>query len=257
MRILGLDTATRATTVAVLDTDSDAEPAQGRDDPPPGVRPRHTTRLMSLVVDTLERAQTSWSELDRIAVGVGPGSFTGLRIGVATARALARAYGLPLVGISTLESLAAGAAAASRGPAGRRATDCPSWLPAAPLRVLAVLDARRGEVFAAGWRADAGTGALGECVLAPVALAPSALSAAIDALGPRWLMVGDGSVEFRALLERSGTWIPADDSELHRVAAVSHCRLASGLKAVAPDEVSPEYLRIPDAEINLRAADRR
>jgi tRNA threonylcarbamoyladenosine biosynthesis protein TsaB len=258
MRILGLDTATRATTVAVLDTDSDAEPAQGRDDPPPGVRPRHTTRLMSLVVDTLERAQTSWSELDRIAVGVGPGSFTGLRIGVATARALARAHGLPLVGISTLESLAASAAAASRGPAGRRAMDCPSSLAAAPLGVLVLLDARRGEVFAAGWRTDASTGALGERVLAPLALAPSALGAsASGALGPRWLTVGDGSVEFRALLERSGTWIPADDSELHRVTAVSHCRLASGLEAVAPEEVSPEYLRIPDAEINLRAADRR
>ena len=123
MRILGFDTATRATTVAVLDTDSDAEPVQGRDDPPPGVRPRHTTLLLSLIVETLERAQTSWSELDRIAVGVGPGTFTGLRIGVATARALGRAHGLPLVGISTLESLAAGhaldglaRAAASRQP---------------------------------------------------------------------------------------------------------------------------------------------
>jgi tRNA threonylcarbamoyladenosine biosynthesis protein TsaB len=257
VRILGFDTATRATTVAVLDTDDDAKSAQGRDDPPPGVRPRHTTLLMSLIVETLERAQTSWSELDRIAVGVGPGTFTGLRIGVATARALGRAHGLPLVGISTLESLAAGAAAATLDPAGQRPADCPSAHRAAPLRALAVLDARRGEVFAAGWCIGLGTGALGERVLAPLAVAPGALVAALQAPGPGWLAVGDGAVEFRTLLERRGIWIPADDSELHKVTAVSHCRLASALRAVAPEQVSPEYLRIPDAEINLRAADTR
>jgi tRNA threonylcarbamoyladenosine biosynthesis protein TsaB len=257
VRILGLDTATRATTAALLDTVGDAEPTQARDDPPPGVRPRHTTRLMSLLVETLERAQTSWSELDRIAVGVGPGSFTGLRIGVATARALGRAHGMPLVGISTLQSLAAGAAGAGPDATPWSAADSSSALPAAALQVLAVLDARRDEVFAAGWRADARAGALGDRVLSPVALAPGALAATIAALGPGWLAVGDGAVEFRGLLERSGTWIPADDSDLHRVTAVSHCRLASGLEAVAPEKVSPEYLRIPDAEINLRAADRR
>jgi tRNA threonylcarbamoyladenosine biosynthesis protein TsaB len=161
-----------------------------------------------------------------------------------------------LVGISTLESLAV-AAAAPPGFAAQRPEERPSPLPAAAHRMLAVLDARRGEVFAAGWRTVAGTGTLGERVLAPVAMAPGALGAALDALGPGWLAVGDGAVEFRALLERSGIWVPADDSELHRVTAASHCRLASGLRAVAPEEISPEYLRIPDAEINLRAADRR
>ena len=187
MRILGFDTATRATAVAVLDTEDDLELVEVRDDPPPGVRTRHTTLLMTLIVETLQRARTSWSELDRIAVGVGPGTFTGLRIGVATARALGRAHDLPLVGVSTLESLAA----------------------------------------------------------------------ALQAAGPAWLAVGDGAVEFREFLERSAIWIPADDSELHRVTAAIHCRLAGGRCAVAPEEVSPEYLRIPDAEINLRAARKR
>ncbi len=257
MRILGFDTATRATAVAVLDTEDDLEPVEVRDDPPPGVRPRHTTLLMTLIVETLQRARTSWSELDRIAVGVGPGTFTGLRIGVATARALGRAHDLPLVGVSTLESLAAGAVAAPGGPASQPRSDCPSGLLAVSPRVLAVLDARRGEVFAAGWRTGAGSGALGERVLAPRALAPGALAAALQAGGPAWLAVGDGAVEFREFLERSAIWIPADDSELHRVTAASHCRLAGGRCAVAPEEVSPEYLRIPDAEINLRAAHKR
>src|SRR5207249_9501717 len=58
-----------------------------------GERPRHTTRLMPLVADVLGRAGGGWSSLDRIAVGIGPGTFTGLRIGVATARALAQEIG--------------------------------------------------------------------------------------------------------------------------------------------------------------------
>jgi tRNA threonylcarbamoyladenosine biosynthesis protein TsaB len=267
MRILALDTATRATTVALLDTDDDVGPIERRDDPPPGSRPRHTPMLMSLIVDVLQRTQTSWSELDRIAVGVGPGTFTGLRIGVATARALARAHGLALVGISTLKSLAAGAAAEVDGHGDRTMAQGSARPPEVPTRVLAVLDARRGEVFAAGWSSaapgpvgvglPAATGALGERVLAPLALAPGALSAQLDELGPGWLAVGDGAVEFRTLLERPGIWIPADESELHRVTAASHCRLARELGAVDPEEVLPEYLRIPDAEINLRAADPR
>jgi tRNA threonylcarbamoyladenosine biosynthesis protein TsaB len=82
--VLGLDTATRATAVALLDTDS-GEAVQRRDDPPAGARPRHTTRLMALVVEVLGAAGARWADVDRIAVGVGPGTFTGLRIGVATA----------------------------------------------------------------------------------------------------------------------------------------------------------------------------
>jgi tRNA threonylcarbamoyladenosine biosynthesis protein TsaB len=91
LRILGLDTATRATAVAMWDSDGDAPTTEGRDDPSPGVRPHHTTRLMELIVEVLERSGTPWAKIDRIAVGVGPGTFTGLRIGIATARALGRA----------------------------------------------------------------------------------------------------------------------------------------------------------------------
>ncbi len=241
MKVLGFDTATRATTVALLDTDND-EAVERRDDPPAGARPRHTTRLMALVVDVLGDAGIGWSELDRIAVGVGPGTFTGLRIGVATARALARARAINLVGVSTLQSLARGAIAPGAGGAGSHEA------------VMAVIDARRGEVFAAGWSiADlARAGAVP--LLSPRALAPEALAEAMGSDGRAWLAVGDGAVEFREALEHAGARIPEPDSGLNRVTAVEHCRLASGLGPEPPEAIQPEYLRLPDAEISLRTA---
>ena len=238
MKVLGIDTATRATAVALLDSDRDAA-VERRDDPPPGARPRHTTRLMALVVEVLQAADADWAGVDRIAVGVGPGTFTGLRIGIATAQALARARAIDLVGVSTLHSLARGAGAA------------PAALDDA---VMAVIDARRGEVFAAGWAAQDVTRPDAVAVLGPRALAPDALAEAMGSDGRSWLAIGDGAVEFRAALEHVGARIPEPDSELNRVSAIEHCRLASGLRPGPPDGIQPEYLRLPDAEINLRTA---
>jgi tRNA threonylcarbamoyladenosine biosynthesis protein TsaB len=236
MRVLGLDTATTATTVALcwFDDLSGAQrlALEARDDPARGTRPGHATRLLPLAVQLLERAGCGWQEIDRIAVGLGPGTFTGLRIGIATARALGRARGIPLVGVSTMRSLALGAAAIPDVDA-----------------VIAVLDARRGEVFAAAWRPAE---LEGRPVLGPSALSPEMLAERITQLGLRPLAVGDGSVEFRVVLERSGASIPADDSELHRVSAINHCRLGHKLVASGPDEIRPEYLRLPDAEIARR-----
>ncbi len=141
MRVLGLDTATRATAVAVLDTETETV-HERRDDPPAEGRPRHTTQLLGLAAQALAGAGTDWSGIGLIAVGTGPGTFTGIRIGIATARALACARGLPIAGVSTLRALAASAAGAETGEE----------------LLLAVLDARRGEVFAAGWRAGRGAG---------------------------------------------------------------------------------------------------
>jgi tRNA threonylcarbamoyladenosine biosynthesis protein TsaB len=231
MRILAFDTATRATSVAL-------DEVELRDDPPGGARPRHTTRLMPLIVEALDRTQTEWSEIDRIAVGIGPGTFTGLRIGVATARSLSRARGIPVVGVSTLESLALNATVIDTAAGtGAKADGSDA--------VLAVLDARRGEVFAGAWHLEEPRRQL----LAPRALAPEELGELVRDFGLRVRAIGDGAVEFRAVLERSGALIPADGSTLNRVSAVNHARLARTLAATDPDEIRPEYLRLPDAEL--------
>jgi tRNA threonylcarbamoyladenosine biosynthesis protein TsaB len=237
VKILGFDTATRATTVALWDTESDRL-VERRDDPPAGARPRHTTRLMALVVEVLDAAGADWDAVERIAVGVGPGTFTGLRIGVATAHALAQTRDIDLVGVSTLHALAHRSAVTAPAPGG----------------VMAVIDARRGEVFAAGWAVGDVTRADAAPLFGPRALAPDALAEAIGADGRSWLAIGDGAVESRAALEHVGARIPEPDSELHRVSAIGHCRLALGLRPEPPAGVQPEYLRLPDAEITLRTA---
>jgi len=251
--VLAFDTATRATTVALVD--AAAETMLARDDPDPGQRPAHTTRLMALIEELLA-AGGGWSAVDTIAVGTGPGTFTGLRIGIATALALGRARDLPVAGISTLASLALAAdkAAAQDG------FDV----------VLAVLDARRREVFAAGWTAGALTAATAGRATAPVSgrsdrpeariellgpavLGPDALVAASEPLGRR-LAVGDGALEYRSVLETGGITVAPPSCAHHRVEAAVHARLARAGLAVSGDAVRPQYLRAPDAELSRRAS---
>ena len=218
MILLGLDTATSATVVGVLDAAGTV--TEVRDDPVPGARPAHANRLLAAAHEALERAGAGWDDVERIAVGLGPGSFTGLRIGMATARALAQARGLPLVGVSSLEALALGAGDADI--------------------VLAVLDARRGEAFAAGWRA-------GVPVLAPAALSPDALAERVRALDGDPLAVGDGAVRFRSPLEAAGAHIPPDEDGAHRLRAEHVCRLGVAGTPTDRDALLPDYLREPDA----------
>jgi tRNA threonylcarbamoyladenosine biosynthesis protein TsaB len=208
--ILGLDTATAATTAAVWAPGGPSREA--RDDPPPGARPNHASRLLALVEEVL--GENGWGDITRIAVGVGPGGFTGLRIGIATARALAQANDIPLVGVSSLAALAAG-------------------VEGAPGPVVAVIDARRGEVFAAG----AG--------LEPQALTPAALAERVE---PGSLAVGDGAIRFRAELERAGAAVPVDQSPLHMVSALQVCRLGAEGDPRDRDALLPDYRREPDAK---------
>jgi tRNA threonylcarbamoyladenosine biosynthesis protein TsaB len=215
--ILGLDTATAATAVAVLP--DDGEPVALRHDPAPGERPGHASQLLVLAAAALEQAGATFAQVRRIAVGVGPGSFTGLRIGVASARALAQAYGAEVTPVSTLAALAE--ATGSEAP------------------VLAVLDARRGEAFAAAFHR-------GERLAGPVAVAPEDLPALTDRARGPWLAVGDGAVRFRARLAPVVA-VPQDASPLHRVSAVAVCRLGLQAPAVDRDALLPEYVRAPDA----------
>jgi tRNA threonylcarbamoyladenosine biosynthesis protein TsaB len=235
--ILAFDTATRATAVA-LGGPGD-EVLEARDDPPPGQRPNHAAKLLPLCADLLGQAELAWAQLARLAVGIGPGTFTGLRIGVATARALAWASHVPLIGVSTLRSLALNASSVACWPE----TEA----------VVAVLDARRGEAFAAGWQTSE-LDALAPAALGPAAVGPQALGDAVGRLGPAVLALGEGAIAFRGVLERSGAFVPDDDSELHRVRAVNHCRIARVLEPSDPERVQPEYLRLPDAELARRAA---
>ena len=234
--ILGFDTATRATAVALADEGGTV--LEARDDPPRGERPTHAAKLLPLCAEVLDQAGVAYSDLDRLAVGVGPGTFTGLRIGVATARALAQAGSVPLVGVSTLQSLALNALSAS-SPAGVDA-------------VAAVLDARRGEAFAAVWGIEH-LATLDEPVIAPAAFTPELLAERLSGLGRSILALGEGAIEFRVVLESSGASVPEDEAPLHVVSAAGHCRVARRVSPADPSQVSPQYLRVPDAEIARRA----
>ncbi len=217
--VLGLDTATPATAAGVLLADGTV--VEAREDPVPGERPAHQPRLLALAAEVLAEGGVGWDGLERIAVGVGPGGFTGLRIGVATARALAQATGAPLVPVSSLQALAAG-------------------LPGDGPRV-AVIDARRGEVFAAAYDAAGGE------LVAPAAIPPAALAGHLGELASGLPAVGDGAVRFRAELEVAGLAVPADDDPAHRIRAAHVCRLGAAGRPADRDTVAPDYLREPDA----------
>ncbi len=212
--ILVLDTATAATVAGVV---VDGRAFERRHDPLPDERPGHISQILALAEAALADAGIGFGALGRIGVGVGPGSFTGLRIGIATARALAHATGLPLAPVSTLGALAVAAG------------DEP---------VLAVLDARRGEAFVARWEG-------GRPVTPPRAVRADEL--AVEVVRGS-LAVGDGAVRFRAPLESAGATVPVDDSPLHRVGAVGLARLAALRAPVDRDALVPDYVRAPDAK---------
>ena len=233
MIVLGLDTSTSATAVAVrLD---DGSTSELRDDPPAGAHPGHATRLLGMAHELLAGAGVGWSALERIAVGVGPGTFTGLRVGVASARGLGQGLGIDVVGVSSLGALAAGALDAH----------------AASDTIVSVIDARRGEVFAAAYeRADDG---LPRELSPPRALPPGDLGAVLSETGTGRpaLVVGDGAVRFRERIGQLAVEIPPDGADVHLVSASWICELGSRVSSLEP--VVPDYRRRPDAELALEA----
>lgn len=178
-------------------------------------------------------------------MGVGPGTFTGLRVGIATARGLAQSLAIDLVGVSSLQALAYAALASEEAPV----EDA----------MVAVIDARRGEVFVAAFAPD---GELGLRELtSPVAVAPGlvgeVLSRAEKALGGgqrHWLAVGDGAIRYRPQIESAALEIVDAGSPLHRVSAAAICSLASEAAAGGYGEIVPDYRRRPDAELALQSA---
>lgn len=198
MLTLAFDTATEIATSALVD---DGEVL--------GERASRAVTLLEDVDALLRQGGAHPRDLDALAVGIGPGSFTGLRLGLAAARGLALALPLRGAGVSTLDALAAGA---------------PGALP--------VVDARRREVFAL---VDG----------APAVLAPASLE-----VEPGTVCVGDGAVRYRALLEEKGAVVPPDEDERHVPRARFHAALAHDFGDV--ESIEPLYLRVPDAERNVR-----
>ncbi len=198
MRVLALDTATDRATAAVVDGATVVE--RGHE-----ARGAAARDVLALVDAALAEAGLGLRDLDGIAVGVGPGSFTGLRIGIATAEALADGAGLAVAGVSTLQAL----------------------LHHAPDGAVAVLDARRREVFAEGPGVPA------------AAYDPGVLAASLPA---GTVVVGDGALRYAELVVEAGAVVPADQA-LHQVRADAHAVLAQfdGTRPV------PRYLREPDA----------
>ncbi|EJN05229.1 tRNA (adenosine(37)-N6)-threonylcarbamoyltransferase complex dimerization subunit type 1 TsaB [Phyllobacterium sp. YR531] len=133
MKLLALDTAANLCSVAIFDTETGMIVAQVSEDIGKG----HAERLMALIEQAVASAGTSIREIGKVVTSIGPGSFTGVRVGVATARGLALALRCPAIGISTLQALAF--------DAGEIASGRP---------VLAVIDARREEIYAQFFDAD-------------------------------------------------------------------------------------------------------
>jgi tRNA threonylcarbamoyladenosine biosynthesis protein TsaB len=165
-------------------------------------------------------AGLGYGELDAVAVGVGPGGFTGLRIGVATARALATAAGTELRPVSSLAALAWGIEQEWRLP---------------------LIDARRGEVFAALYEGD-------EEFWAEGADAPEDVARRVVEGGLAPLAAGDGAIRFRDVLEAAGVRVAPAGSRVHVVRGLAICGLALKAPPVAPEAVLPRYLREPDAK---------
>jgi tRNA threonylcarbamoyladenosine biosynthesis protein TsaB len=212
MRILGIETSTRRGSVALFD---DGRVVLALEHEKPNA---HAEQLYPLVVRLFAESGFAKTSLERVAVGTGPGSFTGLRVGIALGEGIALGVGVPLVGVGSLEALA-------RAPEGARPR-------------VAVLDAGRGELFVAAYASD------GAELVAPCALTPEAarerLLARSELHGA--LLVGEGASAFGGPLElASGAGFD-----------LPHARWLVALAAARDPECSPAdpiYVRGPGATL--------
>jgi len=207
MIVLGLDTCLSSCSVAVLD--GERVLASAREVMARG----HQERLAPMAQAVMAEAGLGFDQLDRIAVTVGPGSFTGLRVGIAFAKGLALALDKPAVGIGTLEALAAEAEGL----------------------VFPAVDARRGQLYLQAFED-------GRALMAPDALGAETAAARIAELsmGRPFTLVGSGAALLAELMP-SARVLAAEGADARLVA-----RLAAGR---APAPLKPLYLRAPDAKL--------
>ncbi len=229
MLILGLDTATLTLSAALVDRTAGGEQLLARETVPPPTA--HSSVLPGLLQSMLERAGKRPADLAGLVVGLGPGSFTGLRISLATAKALCYASSIPLVGASSLAAMAL--AGAAHAPEGSLLVPC--------------LDARKGEVYCGFFRAR------GQVVQAEgpeVAVGPEALVARLEK-EPGAKVFGIGREAYPALAALPDPGIPVRTPE-----AQALIRLVGELPAFDKQAVfglEPHYVRPSDAEWPVRA----
>jgi len=221
---LGFDTATDLTTVAVVDPSSETL-SERRSGPAVEERPAHASDLLPAIEDSVTEAG-GWERIGKICVGVGPGSFTGIRVAVATGRALAQATGCDVVPVSTLAALAEGAGGLTEADGRDR---------------LAVLDARPNEAFLRLMAPD------GSVLIEDCCVDSDGLAEIVEAAGSVPVAFGDGSLRFASELEACGAEVLESSSPAHSVSAADLCRLAPGSAVGSIDEIEPVYLREPDA----------
>lgn len=219
--VLGVDTATADTAVAVVCAGEvlDQRTVAPGDDG----RPRHAATLLAEIEAAVE-ASGGWAAIGRIGVGAGPGTFTGVRIGISTVRALAQGRGLGVVAVESPAALARGIVAGDRDR-------------------LALIDARRGELFGALHAAD------GRALWESFVATPEVLCERLAELDDCPVAAGDGSLRFRRQLEAAGVTVLPEQDPAHRMAARNVCALAEKAPTQAAELIKPIYLRRPDAEV--------
>ena len=215
MRLLALDTATEACSVALW-VDGAVAMAQRR------LMVRgHAEALMPMVAAVMAESGLAYGDIDAFAVTRGPGTFTGLRIGLAAARGLALAATRPLIGLTTLEVLAASVPVARRGQS-----------------LMAAIDARRDEIYGQVFATDLTP--LGE----PAARSADALAA--EPWVPPLQVVGTAAQRMADLLGDGVTALPGDGCP---DAAVAVALAATRSLPAVGVPVAPLYLRPPDARL--------
>jgi tRNA threonylcarbamoyladenosine biosynthesis protein TsaB len=222
--ILGIETATLVCSVAVA-TEGKLLAEYNLQ-----VKKTHSERLLPLIHTVLKDAGLVPADLDGVAVAAGPGSFTGVRIGLVTARALGQALSVPLAGISTLEGLAA-------------------QHPSFPGLVCPILDARRNQVYNALFSSGTQYGRL----TADRALPVDDLLGQLSLRPEPVLFIGDGVPVFRDTiarhLEQRACFAPPEES-ICRASAVARLGLAAIAAGAGRSwrELVPQYLRLSQAE---------
>ena len=219
MRILAIDTATEACSAALW---NDAKTCAHFE-----LCPReHTQRILPIVQDILTEGGVGLHDLDALAFGRGPGSFTGVRIGIGIAQGLALGAELPMIGVSTLATMAQGA-----------------WRKQGASRVLAAIDARMGEVYWAEYQRDAQGVWHGEATEA--VLKPEAVQQRLAELDGEWATVGTGWAAWPDMTQGANVQLIDGDvllPEAEDMLPIACYLLAQG-KTVAVDKAEPVYLR--------------